>query len=59
VIIWISGAKYSPKKQKHRTRINGKFNDTGSAHPEIKFLCINLQNIKIIKNIALEPLFKH
>jgi hypothetical protein len=59
VVIWISGAKYSPKGQKHRTPINGKFNDIGSAHPVSKYLCINLQNIEINQNIAVEPLFKH
>jgi hypothetical protein len=32
VIIWISEAKVSPRRQKKlRTQINGKFNDVNSA----------------------------
>jgi hypothetical protein len=31
VIIRINEGKYSPKRQKIRTHINGKFNDTSSA----------------------------
>jgi hypothetical protein len=51
VIIWISGAKYSPRRQKHRKPINGKFNDIDSVYLVIKYQYINLQNIEINKKI--------
>jgi hypothetical protein len=42
--------KIAPKdKENLRTPINGKFNDIGSAGLVIKYLCINLQNIKTNK----------
>jgi len=39
--------------------INRKCNDTGSANLMIKYLLINLQNIKINKIITVQTLFKN
>jgi hypothetical protein len=59
VTFWISEAKDSPKIKKLRMPINRKCNDTVSANLIIKYLNINLQNIKINKIITVETLFKN
>jgi hypothetical protein len=42
-------------KKRLRTPINGKFNNIGGAYLLIKFLCINLQNIKVNKKYHCRP----
>jgi hypothetical protein len=52
--------KVALKDKKLRMPVNGKFTDICSSERVIKYLFINVQNIKIhLKNITVQPLFEN